>query len=436
MFYEGDVQSGIAAALQTGKCVTCFVTDDGHESAQWQSERLEVERITQLLSRCAVLLRISFDSQEASQLSAFYPISSAPTLLIIHKGKLEAQIERDSSQDQFIQAVFSCFKRIFPGCLDPNQQPVSQADSELPGSSTTDNTDESAVTRLDESSRTATGLRESTSPRHELSKVAQRSELGKAPKQETYVERQARQKKEALGERERVRKLIESDKRERKARDEQRRKEMAESAAQEEKTKQEMSKRQADASRARDPGSSASVQIRLLDGSTLRHTFGAKESLLKDVRRWVDQNRVDNDVPYTFKQIRTPKPSHPMSDEDERKTLSEAGLIPSATLALVPVTNFAEAYRAKGPWAVIKGGPMVLLSYVIAIVSILIAKIRDLMGLNGGDNTSTALHSSTKPSRAPVKTLDDQGDGSTEGAQLYNGNTLNFERNKDDEDQG
>ena len=62
MFYKGDVQSGIAKAVQESKFVACFVTgiytpstrvlwltrcpDDGKESRIWENEFLQEEAVS------------------------------------------------------------------------------------------------------------------------------------------------------------------------------------------------------------------------------------------------------------------------------------------------------------------------------------------------------------------------------------------------------
>jgi len=40
MFYEGDLQSGIATAIEQSKSVACFVAGDDPESAIWENEYL------------------------------------------------------------------------------------------------------------------------------------------------------------------------------------------------------------------------------------------------------------------------------------------------------------------------------------------------------------------------------------------------------------
>ena len=83
MFYEGNVQSGIALALQESKAVACFVKDGGPESSRWETEYLQDAQIARALAAKAVTLSIQAGSQDAQFLAAYYPVKSTPTLLVI-----------------------------------------------------------------------------------------------------------------------------------------------------------------------------------------------------------------------------------------------------------------------------------------------------------------------------------------------------------------
>ena len=83
MFYDGDLQSGIALALRESKSVACFITDHGHEGAMWQTEYLTDQQVLMALTAKAVTLCIRAGSREAQYLSAYYPIPKTPSFIII-----------------------------------------------------------------------------------------------------------------------------------------------------------------------------------------------------------------------------------------------------------------------------------------------------------------------------------------------------------------
>ena len=45
MFYEGNLQSGIAEAIQQQKLVVCFFKGDNNDSAEWESSYLREEDV-------------------------------------------------------------------------------------------------------------------------------------------------------------------------------------------------------------------------------------------------------------------------------------------------------------------------------------------------------------------------------------------------------
>src|ERR1700738_961877 len=67
MFYEGDLQSGIALAVQQAKAVLCFVKDESSTSEQWEAV---LSDIAELVKAETVALRLNAGSQEAGFLSS------------------------------------------------------------------------------------------------------------------------------------------------------------------------------------------------------------------------------------------------------------------------------------------------------------------------------------------------------------------------------
>jgi hypothetical protein len=73
------------------------------------------------------------------------------------------------------------------------------------------------------------------------------------------------------------------------------------------------------------------LQIRLPDGSTLTHVFGATEAL-SAVRQYVELNRKDGALPSAPFKFMTSFPKKEFSLMDMNKPLCELGLVPSAVL--------------------------------------------------------------------------------------------------------
>jgi hypothetical protein len=144
-------------------------------------------------------------------------------------------------------------------------------------------------------------------------------------------------------EKERILAQIELDKAERKARQAEEKRLRLNQAAEAEPISHTQTSRSIRPSNAK----TANLQVRLLDGGTIRNQFPADATLTQDVRPWIDSN-LESKAPYTFKHILPPQPARAISMSEENSPLRDLDLLPSATLVLQPVSNFTEAY-AGGP---------------------------------------------------------------------------------------
>lgn len=161
---------------------------------------------------------------------------------------------------------------------------------------------------------------------------------------QTYKQKQLEQRSE----RARILKQIEDDKAARRAREAERKAErqMAMEGAQQETPAGPAASKASSSSKRSEY---CALQVRLLDGSTIRTRLPSGTSLRTEVRKWVDESRGDGDrTPYTFRLILTPLPNKNIDDTEEDQTLEALGLTPSATLVLVPGQNYSAAYGGSG----------------------------------------------------------------------------------------
>ena len=167
-----------------------------------------------------------------------------------------------------------------------------------------------------------------------------------------YADERRQRLQEARLERERVLRLVENDKLERREKEERRKAlAMAEAHGKVEQS-QPTTSQETSSSKTDNRTFSArecAIQVRLLDGTTLRSRFGSDQTLSKDVRSWIDSQRTDGDTPYNFKQILTPNPNRTLSISEEEESLASIGLAPSATLVLFPISGYTRAYDAGEP---------------------------------------------------------------------------------------
>lgn len=252
----------------------------------------------------------------------------------------------------------------------------------------------------------------------------------------TYAQEQVQRKKQDRLDRERVLKQLEMDKLERKEKEERRR-----AAARAENIASDEIR--IDETKGVGPSKQTGdcfIQVRLIDGGTIRSKFARDNNLASDVRRWVDQSRTDGGAPYTFKQILTPMPNRSLSTSDEHQTLQENGLLPSATLIQVPVPGYSETYGG-GKGGFVRSKFEILYGYIAALITAIIHAVQTFLGRR--PSVSSVSHSTpkvTSPQDTPksnstgsasnnagtnirIRTLRDQ-EADKDDQQLYNGNQV------------
>lgn len=170
----------------------------------------------------------------------------------------------------------------------------------------------------------------------------------------SYAESVRQRKVQATEERKRILKRIEDDRRERKEREAQERQaRLLLSANQDNGGSTSHATPPIPMSAGRQGGGGAkggefcNLQVRLFDGSTLRARFKSDATLANEVRKWIDDERTDDDTPYTFRVLLTPLPNKAVDATEEIKSLLSLGLAPSATLVLVRA-KYASAYAGAG----------------------------------------------------------------------------------------
>lgn len=188
----------------------------------------------------------------------------------------------------------------------------------------------------------------------------------------------------------------------------------------------------------RPPPSQYRLQVRLFDGSSVRSSFTPSQTIRNDVRPWLDPQMADDKRPYNLKHILTPLPSRTISVSEESQTLEELGFGPTATLVMVPVSTYTDAYAATGFSLPVRG-----VSAVYNVVSSAAGIATGLVGSFFGYATtapqnneaessgpsSSAPPPSTQTSQRPrttgptIRTLRDQQD-ERGNSQFYNGNQV------------
>ncbi|AEO65154.1 uncharacterized protein THITE_2044263 [Thermothielavioides terrestris NRRL 8126] len=371
VFFQGTLQEGIAAALQQGKSVVCFVTDGEAESQQWEDD--------------------FFAEEEAS-----------------FSQTLKEYIAAGVSKDEFVRRMKAALTTPQPPAAQPaapEPQPAAppvaaaasqpshaeESSASSSGQATPPSPTDSRVRAL--LAERAARLQQQKNAEEEAAK-RQRAEKAKAAaeaeasgrkqpsEQSKHAAALRKRQQEAREERQRILKAIEDNKAARRAE-----RASAEAARKAAAAEAEAAASEQPASAPFAPASPllpstnrlsehCSIQVRLLDGSTIRSRFSSDETLA-DVRRWVDETRRDGPAPYAFKVLLTPLPSRTIDAAEERKSLRELELAPSATLILLRAHKPAATAAAAAAYPSSAGGAALaegnifqrLVAYILAVIS-------------------------------------------------------------------
>ncbi|EGE09558.1 UBX domain-containing protein [Trichophyton equinum CBS 127.97] len=459
MFYQGDLQSGINEAVREVKQVVCFITDDGQLSNLWENNYLRDERIVRLITTNAVALRLIEGSQEAEFLSTFCPVNESPTLIVIKNGIVREYIAARTEEPMFKRRLIAALEDNKPPRRMREAMARAQAQAQRTANQTAGSPSVSPTTVP--SAPTASGTPVSTPPAPSPAPATpappsnvvdppsdtrgndqQRRDSvreGKRPaepdnekkEQAEWKGKQKRRHQQESEERERVLERIRRDNEERKAKAERQRAAAAEKH---------------EASRTTPPASQKyRLQVRLFDGSSIRNTFSPNQTIGTAVRSWLDRERSDGDAPYTLKHILTPLENKTISLSEEDQSLQELGVGPTATLVMVPIRTYTDAYSDSGaslPYRVLSGGYNLVAGTVNAVAGVVgsalgIGQNPAAVGRGASTQTEATEETSTTSSRMStrnrVRTLHDANSGENDH-QFYNGNQLNFEPRKKDDD--
>ncbi|OBT88756.1 hypothetical protein VE02_02357 [Pseudogymnoascus sp. 03VT05] len=443
MFYEGDLRSGINTAIEQSKLVACYVRsqDDEEETTTWENDFLKDPEIADLISSKAILLRLLSPSEEASFLEQICPIVKLPTLVVIHNGAMKEYLTSGISKEDFINRLTPVLKGEESSFSPlPAIPATAQSGANMGEASDNNQSQAASVAALlqerkirmeaDKKKKDAQEKAERTRKAAERKAVVEsgKPEDPKRAADLKYAEQQKKRQQEARGERERVLKQIEDDKAERKARDATR-KEQAKIAAGIAAGTEQPNPFTAPSSEmgSMKRGDHCALKVRLFDGTAISSRFPSGATLEGEVRKWVDQEQQVAESPYIFKHILTPFPNKEISISEEGKSLQDLGLVPNATLILVPIKDFTPAYvQGPGVTDLLSSGVSAGYGLVSSGLSSGFGFASRVLGSVVGDSAQGVPPATAPPPRQEPR--------QSERHELYNGGGLNFEPRRDNQD--
>lgn len=181
------------------------------------------------------------------------------------------------------------------------------------------------------------------------------------------------------------------------------------------------------------------VQARLFDGSIKRQTFPLSATITDDIRPWLDTSTAG--APYNLKLILTPLPNRTIEAAEEELALHDLGIKGSCTFITIPVKGYVDSYVNANPSyisSVISGGYNVLAGTASALLGgakSILGYGQQLQEQQQKPIPEADLNKPSIASKVRVRTLADQrADQTNRDHQFYNGNQLNFEPRRDEDD--
>lgn len=394
-------------------------------------------------------------------------MSEAPTLVVIQNGKLEEKLEKGVAQNDFVNRIRKVLgANPIPVASPTSSTPVQQEShvpavqspiAPMPAQSTPTPPAAASSAPISASAFASTPAESTPTTQSSLSSKAKGKQkaVPADPKPAETISSAAQSARDALRKKkqeekeelERIKARIEADKAERRAQAEARK---AERELERQAATPSTIPSSASINKKGSQAKEVHLNVRMFDGHTVRHTFPHTATLENDVRPWVDTEFAaraeishEKHPPYHFKQILAPLPSREISAGEESEALGDIDLAPSATLVLIPVKGYTEAYSD-----VTGGLPGVvsnLFRTAIALIFVLFGFIGNLFGSRAEGMPAAASESraptleqqqqqrdlpraqtqqSSTSSNIRIRTLADQRMGESRDQHFYNGNQV------------
>lgn len=403
-------------------------------------------------------MRLQAGSTEAGFLAAFCDTTQIPTFVVIQNGQLQVQLKSDVSKEEFINSVRQVLgAEAIPGSnttptstpqttSEPTEsRPATHAEEDVHGTSEpAQPTARPTPVPVSTPSAKAKGKQKAT--------ASQQPKAAPTPAAVTAVQQVARdalrkKKKDEADELARINARIEQDKAARRAHAEARKVEREKERST---TSQKETQSRTTTSSKGSQAKTVNLNVRLFDGTTIRSPFPRTVTLQDEVRSWVDKEfsklaqddpNINNKQlpPYFFRHILAPQPSRELSAGDESQSLGDIDMAPSATLVLVPVKGYTDAYSGSSGGIVgtatgLFGGAFGFLSSTVGYVGNTIGSVIGLgpthpqaaTGQTTGPQSSQAQPQPPASDSASirVRTLADQRAREPRDQQFYNGNQV------------
>ncbi|CCE64761.1 hypothetical protein TPHA_0I02600 [Tetrapisispora phaffii CBS 4417] len=340
-----DAHVAITRAIQTNTVLVVYATDEDNHGKWLQSWAHPRLMTNENMEKKTTFLIIVKGTPEFQQLQELFPNIHTQSLYFIKNQKIELIITGDSGSDKF-----SHWNRIIDYLEGIECTPVTD-------STVSTNRNQTSTVPIPVTNPTPVNNVESiadTNPEADVAPNKTPINNKKTFKEEVndltrkkYHEQMLKQKQLERSERQRILRLVESDRQERLAR-----KLQEEMNKKSQKDKDKLNELEEIVIKIENPDindniknlgkleklTECTLQIRLTNGQSIVNKFDA-DSALTEVRSWVNENRSDGKCSYLFHRN---VPRATFSIDEEEKSLRELELIPRSALILEQIDNNCE----------------------------------------------------------------------------------------------
>ncbi|RHZ47292.1 UBX domain protein [Aspergillus thermomutatus] len=449
MFYPGGLQAGISLAVTEAKAVVCFVRDDEEASCVWEDEYFKDDEVN------PSMMAIAVGSDEAGFLTSFCPIVRFPAVVVIKNGMLREYLVPEISKDGFRSRLRAALddsqsttqyvpqNTSSPSAASSSATAPATAPAPAPTATANPTTPTSALSGSDKGQPEASGTQQPKSHQQEHDPSPEQTQEAPTKAAGSHGTPQATQKHQQSKREQQARRYVAN----------------IQKQSVVEPRKDTLSPSATDAGSGVGPSNEAStprqpsppkqyrLQVRLFDGSSVRNSFAPSQTIRGDVRPWLDGLLQDEKRPYNLKHILTPLPNRTLTIADEERMLEDLGLGSTANLVMIPINSYIEAYNSSGSSLPVRAAYSAygLLSSAVGTATGLVGSFigYNPTSSNSSGSAPTPSSSSGNGARSPqpaasrgprIRTLRDQREEQND-SQLYNGNQLNFEPQRDTDGQ-
>lgn len=290
LFLE-SVENAVTESLKSNKTLVVYNNDTADISDQWLNQWFHVnDENVSLLQNAAVWLKLTKGSTQFQYFEQVFPNVVVPSVYLVFNGKINAILQGEPNETLWDKLIQSLHVNLNTKPSEPKEEQKKPQ-----GKPTTVKPDSSETFKEQ--------VQETT--------------------QQVYHDEVLKERKAEREERDRILKLLEADKEERRAAQSNTYVTEAEPVEVRDNIK--------DLKRLHTEN--CVLQIKLTNSETLTRSFKS-DDILNEVRTWVDVNRTDGDHPYVFHRS---IPRMTFSESDEMKTLEQLELAPRSALILQPL---------------------------------------------------------------------------------------------------